>query len=282
LGLLLAAMVAGCAAPSTDSGEAYHSETPPFVEANPNAPLDDEERAQIQQALAALAEVSEHQEASLGRELARATLERIADGDVLLGSVQGALGMDRWHMCKDFGLLICEGTFPDDPAWAGDDELAELLEAELDGYMWGNRLYVTHQPDRPAEELAATMVHEVNHVLNRSECSYYVDLAEHVVDDTLAFVEEYRAFFAECFYDRGSEGELTGCSAYAVETLVELDYGFEPDLGSVLPDGSEDPLRLGELILDPPAPPARHYGFLLPAAESWPEDFGACTASSSP
>jgi hypothetical protein len=74
--------------------------------------------------------------------------------------------------------------------------------------MWGNRVYVV--PGGTTEALAATLMHEVNHVLNRSDENYYLPLDRVVeepersqilnaltVDEGRGFVEEYRAFYLE-------------------------------------------------------------------------------------
>ncbi len=71
--------------------------------------------------------------------------------------------------------------------------VASAIANELDGYMWSNRIYVSR--GQSAQRLAATLVHEVNHVINRSEIGYYDDLP------TSAFIHEYRAFHAESLFD---------------------------------------------------------------------------------
>jgi hypothetical protein len=76
------------------------------------------------------------------------------------------------------------------------DDTAAAITAELDGYMWSNRVYVARGMD--AFHVAATLVHEVNHVLNRSEVGYYDDLP------SSAFVHEYRAFYMESQFDPAS------------------------------------------------------------------------------
>lgn len=88
---------------------------------------------------------------------------------------------------KDTGLGLTERDFvhlhdSDSPA------LSKLTDA-LYGYQWSNRIYITR--GQSADQLASTLVHEVNHVLNHSELHYYDDLP------TSGFVEEYRAFTAE-------------------------------------------------------------------------------------
>jgi hypothetical protein len=76
-------------------------------------------------------------------------------------------------------------------------------------------------------ELASTLVHEVVHVLNRSECRYYKDVSAHRLDDNAAFVEEFRSFFAECIFV-SAEMELPRCSAQALEATTS--YGFHHSL----------------------------------------------------
>jgi hypothetical protein len=266
--LLWAPIAVGCAEADVDDTWAAHSETTyDYQEVNPDAPLDDAARASLQEALAELAQDALEGETERLRELAGGTLERITSGDVLLGSIAGSRGIDRWHMCKDFALSACPGTWPDDDDWLGDQDVATTIETELDGYQWGNRLYFAFGAEMGTQELASTLVHEVNHVLNRSECHYYTDMEEHLVDDSPAFVEEYRAFTAECVYT-GHADNAAGCHGFALEWVT--GYEFNEDLTTVLPDGSNDPMLLAELIM------AEQLGFLIPLAERWPGGFGAC------
>ena len=97
--------------------------------------------------------------------------------------------------------------------------VVRAIHDELDGYQWGDRIYVSR--GMRAEALAATLVHEVNHVLNRSEVGYYDDLP------TSAFLHEYRAFYAESEFapDRYADVELVG---YVID-LYELDRTAMPE-----------------------------------------------------
>jgi hypothetical protein len=123
-----------------------------------------------------------------GGQLARLTLTSIEVGRVQIDELADLT-------CPDFLRVL--NDFPDLPYTAADwprlhdrdSDVATTITSELDGYMWSNRIYVGR--GQRSLHLAATLVHEVNHVINRSEQGYYDDLP------TSAFREEYRAFDAE-------------------------------------------------------------------------------------
>jgi hypothetical protein len=236
-----------------------------YVDANPDSPLSSAEQAGVQRALGLLDRAATEGDSPWRRDLAAATLERIEAGAVLIGSIAGARGLDRWHMCKDFGLDACLGSFGGESDWQGDDALAETLADGLDGYQWGNRLYFGDPAAMAGEQLASTLVHEVNHVANRSECSYYSDIDGHVLADELAYVEEYRAFFSECLYTEQAD-DTAGCDGFSA-THVD-DYGFAVD--SEAWDGGAGTLSLANKIL------AGEAGQLVPSAASWPKSFKPC------
>lgn len=87
------------------------------------------------------------------------------------------------------------------------------LTAALNGYMWSDRIYVAR--GLATTDLASTLVHELNHVINHSEAGYYDDLP------SSAFREEYRAFYAEQQYD-GSRYKNVKLVDYVLD-LYELD-----------------------------------------------------------
>ncbi|HQY64998.1 MAG: hypothetical protein IPF92_30890 [Myxococcales bacterium] len=243
-----------------------------FVDANPEVPLSPVARQKIQEALKVLARVAARREApALSRELARLTVDRIGAGDVLLGSIAGARGIDRWHMCKDYKLPACKGAPPDpaDRTWLGDASLGATLEKELAGYQWGNRVYFTIDEELAPGELAATLVHEVNHVANRSECSYYKDIDAHTVDPNRAFVEEFRAFLAECFVAEASP-TAARCSESALATTNT--YGFRYDLAVISP-AEPTALALAKKMTS-----GAELGHLTPEAGRWPQTFVGCPA----
>jgi len=146
------------------------------------------------------------------------------------------------------------------------------LHEEIAGYTWGNRLYFNLDGSIDAPYLAATLVHEVNHALNRSECSYYSDYFGHVVDPTLAFVEEYRAFVSECVFKRGKNATAARCDTSAHVELAERDYGLSPDLSLVLDDPAAGTLAIAKSLFEDDG----EVGGFLPTASAWPLDFTEC------
>jgi hypothetical protein len=125
-------------------------------------------------------------------ELAQLTLKSIAAGYVRIDELVDLT-------CADFERVRAD--LPDAHLVSADyahlhdtgSRVKAAIEAELDGYMWSNRIYVAR--GQSAVRLAATLIHETNHVVNRSEVGYYDDLP------TSAFVHEYRAFYLEAQFD---------------------------------------------------------------------------------
>jgi hypothetical protein len=125
-------------------------------------------------------------------ELAQLTLASIEAGRVRIDELADLTCADFLRVIRDLPELELE---PADHArlQLNGSNLAATLAEHLDGYMWSNRIYVSK--GQTAIGLAATLVHEVNHVINRSEVGYYDDLP------TSAFLHEYRAFHAESLFD---------------------------------------------------------------------------------
>ncbi len=264
--------VFACAEPGAEetAEDDVRKRTYAFVDGNPEGPLSPVAKQKIQAALAILARKAQTGTGP-SKDIAQETLARIQGGDVVLGSIKGARGIDRWHMCKDYKLAACKGAPPDaaDRTWFGDEALGTTLEKELAGYQWGNRVYFTIDAKLDPNELAATLVHEVNHVANRSECSYYRDIDAHRVDDDRAFVEEFRAFFTECFQSNAAPSVET-CSAHAIAATDT--YGFRYDLKRILPEGPKTALALAQRIAQGQA----GAGKLVPVRQGWPKSFVGC------
>lgn len=266
----------GSAAPSDDDSAALEL-SHPFAYANPDLPYTATQVRVLEAALDRLATVAKDSQSPLRRKLAAETLARIEAGDVLLGSVGSARGIDRYHMCKDFKLPACQGPAPaaDDRTWLGDEALGKKLENELDGYQWGNRIYFTITRSTDPNDLAKTLAHEVNHVLNRSECDYYANLAEHEMDGNRAFLQEFRSYLAECYYVKDTSADEDTCTAYASQKL-EM-YKFEHDLAKIVPAGkAAKESTITRLVVTAKADGDAPLGRLLPEPSVWPHSFGAC------
>lgn len=249
---------------------------PSYVLVDPDRPLTRGERGKLVAALKVLGDTAKRGATSRQRRLAAETLARLAAGDVRVASIGSARGRDLWHMCKDLEAQpACAGAPPTDPTWSGDAALRAAVLADLDGYMWGDRLYFRFDSDVLAADLAATLVHETNHVLNRSECSYYSDYYQHVVDPTGAWLEEYRAFVAECVERRGASARASRCDGFARGELEARDYGLTPDLAAVTGGDPRGAVVIAESLFADDGT----YGWLAPTAARWPGDFGECEAA---
>jgi hypothetical protein len=127
------------------------------------------------------------------------------------------------------------------------EEALPTILADLAGYMWGDRIYIV--PGASTESLAATLAHEVNHVLNRSDENYYLPLDREVteperteilnslqVDEGRAFVEEYRAFYLEEVYAGASLTLGQEQSMQALKQSIADLYEFNSIDVSEFPD----------------------------------------------
>lgn len=267
-------MLVACAvAPDTEgaSEDEIAKRARKFVDVNPEAPLTGVPKEKILRALAKLDRVSREAETPLRRDLAKETLARIESGDVLLGSIEASRGIDRWHMCKDEQMKGCEGTAPPSDDWRGDAALAKKLKADLAGYQWGNRIYFSLDASTDIDELAVTLVHEVVHVLNRSECSYYRVIEAHEVEPDLAYVEEFRSFVSECYF-RDAPATVEGCTTSAAARVD--DYGYPAKLSNIVAGG--DAKKITTAILATEAGAAPRFGRLVPRKHDWPSRFDAC------
>lgn len=185
--MLLAGFVA-CAAPADEAGDATggkedRSSTSRFDEVDPshtNATF----RTYIHRALDLLV--------AHDSDLARLTVSSIKAGYIKLDELADLTCADFLRVRMDLPDL---GLVPTDHARLRErgSEITAAIANEIDGYMWSNRIYVSRGQE--PRRLAATLIHEVNHVINRSEVGYYDDLP------TSAFLHEYRAFYAEAQFD---------------------------------------------------------------------------------
>jgi hypothetical protein len=163
--------------------------------------------------------------AASDKQVARYTLQSIAAGHVRIDELSDLTCADFLHVIKDLPDL---GLKPSDHASLKrrGNEATAAISAELDGYMWSNRIYVARGMD--AHHVAATLIHEVNHVLNRSEVGYYDDLP------SSAFLHEYRAFYVERTFDPDTYAGID-----LVDYVIE---NYELDRSKIHPEILADPL----------------------------------------
>ncbi|MBI1949413.1 MAG: hypothetical protein HYS27_27250 [Deltaproteobacteria bacterium] len=140
--------------------------------------------------------------------IARLTWEMVATGRVQLDELRDLTHADYLRARKD---LLKDGVkLPERPNAAA----FRAITSDLNGYMWDDRIYLT--PGLSPKDLAATIVHEVNHVLNKSE--------EHYRTDQQILVEEYRAFYAERVF---TGQPLSAAACRALKERVIADYGLK-------------------------------------------------------
>lgn len=146
-----------------------------------------------------------------GSPIAKLTHELISSGQVQIDELSDLTRADYLRVRNE--MLKTGVTIPASRD-ALDDKRGKAWRAittDMNGYMWDNRIYVA--PGQSARDLAATLVHEVNHVRNKSEESYRSHEA--------IFVEEYRAFYSEALF-RGEK--LTPARCKEIKEGVIRDY----------------------------------------------------------
>lgn len=146
------------------------------------------------------------------------TYQSLCQGKAEVGTLADILEQDYLHILNDFKIYKTNTWLRGKHFQAlskGDSKTLHELERHIDGYMWDNRLYISAK--ETPQLMAQTLVHEVNHVLNRSELHYYDSHAS-------AFREEVRAFKAEEMFRLGRE--LTPKEMQKIKGRVLKDYGL--------------------------------------------------------
>ncbi len=229
---ILATCVACATSPTDDDatgtdGKDDRGTSRRFVEVNPDH-TNLTFRTYIHRALDAL---ETHDE-----ELANLTARSIAAGHVRIDELADLTCADFERVRRDLpDLALTADDYP--RLRERGSPVTKAIAEQVDGYMWSNRIYVSRSQE--PLRLAATLVHEVNHVINRSEVGYYDNLP------TSAFVHEYRAFHAERVIDP---------DFYEGVNLVE----------HVLVNYELDRAQVPANVLDQPLTPR-----LLPDADAW-------------
>jgi hypothetical protein len=182
----------------------------------------------------------EHMDRALERlrtsptEIGRATYAYLHAGRARVGTFNELTKHDFLHIAHD---LSESGIHLRPTSYAGlhtpGSRTAQAIANHFDAYMWSDRIYV--RSHERADRLASALVHETNHVINRSSAHYRGAKA--------GFREEYRAFYVEALF-RGEEMTKERCRALK-EKVIRL-YGFDaqpsdvPDVppGRLFPPGS--------------------------------------------
>ena len=107
---------------------------------------------------------------------------------------------------------------------------SRAITQNMRGYQWDNRIYVDGGLGPTA--LARVLVHEVNHVLNKSE--------EHYRGDKSALREEYRAALAERLFDGDT---MTAKKCLALKKAIIALYGLSKASPDDVADFPEDRAR---------------------------------------
>jgi hypothetical protein len=160
-----------------------------------------------------------------GTEIGMRTFELVTSGQVKLDELADLTRGDFNHIRKEFAR---EGVdLPVEDYARLHDERAKATRAittSVNGYMWDDRIYVAR--DLPVALLARTIVHEVNHVVNRSEENYRGEKG--------IFVEEYRAHYAEALLDKKNVRDPDVCRA--IKLGIIRDYALKTMKPEDLPD----------------------------------------------
>jgi hypothetical protein len=160
----------------------------------------------------------------LGTPMAERTFELICTGGIKIDELSDLSKEDFEHLRKEFardGVHFEAGDFYD--LHDGRTKVARAIKQSIDGYMWDNRIYVA--PGLSPKQLAVTLAHEVNHVLNESEENYRSKKA--------ILLEEYRAHLVE----KMTLGvPITPELCKEIKEYVIDAYGLQPLTADDVPD----------------------------------------------
>lgn len=159
--------------------------------------------------------------------IAAKTYNYIISGKVKVDLISDLTYQDYLRVLKDFER---EGTETYLKAkhyqeLSTNEKVRAEFESKIDGYMWEDRIYVS--ANLKPYELAQTLVHEVNHVINESHIAYYES-------DYQAFMGEYRAFYVEKLFT--GEKPQTKKEHLELKQYVAILYGFSLRIIDKLPN----------------------------------------------
>jgi hypothetical protein len=197
-------------------------------------------------------------ERNTNSELAQLTAKSIRERRVLIDEL---IDLTCWDFDRARKDLPDAGLTADD--WktlqSPGSEAGKKLTDNLDGYMWSNRIYVAR--GLAVKRLASTLIHEVNHVINRSEVGYYENLP------TSGFLHEYRSFALEAQFD---PAEWEG-----VDLVDYVITNYELDRDQIDPGAIKEPL-VPELL------PTKEAWETRDVAADLPDDDALCPSNLPP
>ena len=156
--------------------------------------------------------------------IGQATYRYICSGKVKLDEMSDLTRADYIRSTKNlanWGAKVSPDEFADlhDPT----SHASKVVTANLRGYMWDERIYLAE--GMTPKQLASTLVHEVNHVINKSE--------EHYRGDTQALLQEFRADYAERLF---AGEKMTPAKGRALKLRIGREYGFDKARLEQIPD----------------------------------------------
>src|SRR5688572_21440869 len=220
---LLVATLVACASPGADEDDLYGADGKD--DSGTSSRFTEIDRTHTNQTFRTYIHRALDELAASDKQVARYTLQSIAAGHVRIDELSDLTCADFLHVINDLPDLELTPADHATLKRRGSTTTAAISD-QLDGYMWSNRIYVAR--GREPHRVAATLIHEVNHVLNRSEVGYYDDLP------SSAFLHEYRAFYVERTFDPDSYEGID-----LVDYVIE---NYELDRSKIHPEILADPL----------------------------------------
>jgi hypothetical protein len=156
--------------------------------------------------------------------LSQATYRYVVTGKVRIDAIADLTRADYLRARKDL-IKWTQALSPDAYGSLQNPRspASKAIDRLLNGYMWDDRIYVAK--GLTPQQLASTLVHEVNHFVNKSE--------EHYRGHTQPLIEEYRAFDLEALFN-GERMTPARCKALKLE--VAKEYGFDKARLDRIPD----------------------------------------------
>src|SRR5688500_5981723 len=158
--------------------------------------------------------------ASSRSEIGKNTFEALEDGTILLDTLDSLTVSDCRRLVEE-NPRQWSGVVSADECTEGHVP-AKILE-KVSGYQHENRIYVRFTKKIP--EAAATVVHETNHVANKTH--------EHYASSREILEEEYRAYYVTLVYQDGrapAAGYLSWLKGWIVE---QYSLDVAPSIGDI-------------------------------------------------